>query len=78
MIEAYILLNLKPGKENELFNIVPSVEGVQIIETKILYGEYDGIIRVRADTLEELRKFVVEDLRKREFIENTHTLIVAP
>ncbi len=78
MIEAFILLNLKPGSERKLEEELKNVKDVKIIEYKYLYGEYDMIIKIEADVLEDIRKFVMDNLRRLDYVERTISLIVAP
>ncbi|BFI73083.1 AsnC family transcriptional regulator [Nanoarchaeota archaeon] len=78
MITAYILVNVKPGKENILLeNVKKEEKNVKVLEGKFVYGEYDVIIKVEAETLEDIRKFVLDRIRSLDFVEKTITLIAA-
>ena len=78
MITAYILVNVKPGKENTLIeNVKKESENVRVIEGNVVYGEYDVIIKVEAENLEDIRKFVLDKIRSFDFVERTITLISA-
>lgn len=76
MIRAYVLINVKPGKEREVIEILKNSKNIE--DVSVVYGEYDVIAKVKAETLEELRKFVVEVIRTKDYVERTVTLIQAP
>jgi len=77
MIEAYILINVKPGKEKDLVDYVKKEIGNNLISSDIVYGEYDVIIKVKVESFNELRNVVVEKIRKLDYVERTITLIIA-
>ncbi|RDD52467.1 Lrp/AsnC family transcriptional regulator [Nanoarchaeota archaeon NZ13-N] len=77
MIEAYILVNVKPGKEKDLVENLTKEIGNSLISADIVYGEYDVILKVRIESFNELRNTVVEKIRKLDYVERTITLIVA-
>jgi len=77
MIEAYILVNVKPGKEKDLVENLTKEIGNSLISADIVYGEYDVIIKVRVESFNELRNVVVEKIRKLDYVERTITLIIA-
>jgi anthranilate phosphoribosyltransferase len=78
MIIAYVLVNVKPGKENILLENIRKAQGsVRVLEGSIVYGEYDIIIKIEGETLEEIRKFVLDKIRSLDFVERTVTLISA-
>ncbi|MGC9133171.1 MAG: Lrp/AsnC ligand binding domain-containing protein [Nanopusillaceae archaeon] len=78
MITAYILVNVKPGKENVVLEgIKKSQNNIKILESSVVYGEYDVIVKIEGETLEEIRKFVLDKIRSLDFVERTVTLISA-
>jgi DNA-binding Lrp family transcriptional regulator len=56
MPTAYVLLNTEIGAETEVLEELKKVEGVE--EAHSLWGVYDIIASIRADTMEKL-KFIV-------------------
>ncbi|PIN99654.1 AsnC family transcriptional regulator [archaeon CG10_big_fil_rev_8_21_14_0_10_43_11] len=73
MVKAYILATVKPGTESfvaEKLNRLKEVEDIDIV-----YGDYDIIFKVKTKTLEDLRSFTVETLRRIKHIQNTTTMI---
>lgn len=77
MIEAYVLINVKPGKEKDLIDYIKREIGNSLISADVVYGEYDVIIKVRVESFNELRNVVVEKIRKLDYVERTITLIIA-
>jgi len=75
MIEAFILLRVKPGTEilvrDELSNFK------EIVEINMLYGEWDFIVKVIASDLKQLRDFVIKNIRNIKGVLDTSTLISA-
>jgi len=77
MIQAYILINTKPGKEEEILEKIGKINGLKVVDASLVYGEYDIVLKVEADNLEQLRNAVVSNIRKIEGVERTITLISA-
>jgi len=76
MVTAYILINTKPGKESEILDRIKQLcRG--ILESSVVYGEYDIVLKVSVENIEDLRNLVIDNLRKIEGIERTTTLISA-
>ncbi|WP_297464963.1 Lrp/AsnC ligand binding domain-containing protein [Thermococcus sp.] len=76
MIEAFVLVVVKPGYEEEVYNALKNANG-RIKEIYRVYGEYDIILRVEVGSVEELDRFHDEVLRKIDHIEMTETLIAS-
>jgi len=72
---AYVLVTLKSGAEREVCKKVSSFE--EVLQVDELYGEYDAILKVRADDLSQLDKFLTDKLRVLPDIFLTTTMIVA-
>ncbi|MDH5391019.1 MAG: Lrp/AsnC family transcriptional regulator [Candidatus Bathyarchaeota archaeon] len=72
---AYILITLKSGSEREVCKKVSSFE--EVVQVDELYGEYDGIVKVRVEDLSQLDKFLTDKLRVLPDIFLTTTMIVA-
>ncbi|MPW39074.1 Lrp/AsnC family transcriptional regulator [Thermococcus sp. 101 C5] len=75
MMEAFILIIVKPGNEDLVYEKLKDVP--QVKEIYKVYGEYDIIIRVEVNDIKELDKFHDEVLRKINEIEMTETLIAS-
>ena len=72
---AYVLVTLNPGTEKDILKKIAYFE--EVTRVSMMYGEYDGIIKVRTKTLDQLNQFLTEKLRVLPDIFQTATLIVA-
>ncbi|NJE05993.1 Lrp/AsnC family transcriptional regulator [Thermococcus sp. M36] len=75
MIEAFVLVVVKPGNEESVYNELLKVGNIK--EIYRVYGEYDIILRVEVENIHELDKFHDEVLRRIRNIEMTETLIAS-
>ncbi len=75
MIEAYILLQIKPGMEILVRDEILSLKEVK--EISRLYGEWDMIAKVVVNDLKELKEFVFKKVRTIKGVLDTSTLICA-
>ena len=69
---AYILLLVDIGKEYSVAEKVKQLNGVS--EVKVVYGEYDVVVRVEVDSLKKLDK-VVTSIRSIPHIIRSITLV---
>ena len=74
MVQAYILLNVEPGSEGKVLEQVRSFKLVS--EAYVSYGVYDLVVRVKADTMEELKNSVTHKIRTIKQVRSTLTLIM--
>ncbi|HEX7483226.1 MAG TPA: Lrp/AsnC ligand binding domain-containing protein [Candidatus Bathyarchaeia archaeon] len=72
---AYLLLNTVIGSEKQVLKALKEVEGVE--EVHNLWGVYDLIANVKADSIEELRQIITQRIEKIENINSKLTMIVA-
>jgi DNA-binding Lrp family transcriptional regulator len=70
---AYILLNVAPGKEDEVLKSLKTISGVS--ESYRIYGVYDTIVKVERES-QELVKTTVMQIRGLKNIRSTLTLTV--
>ncbi len=75
MIEAFVLVVVRPGTEEKVYNALAKEEKIK--EIYRVYGEYDIILRVEVENIHELDRFHDEVLRKVKNIEMTETLIAS-
>ncbi len=75
MITSYTLIRILPTKDEEVYNTVRVLKEVK--ELVLTYGEYDLIIKVESETLDELDSFIFNKLRTTKGVEATTTLIEA-
>jgi DNA-binding Lrp family transcriptional regulator len=73
MVVAFILVNAELGFEEEVLKEALKVEGVK--EAHLLYGLYDLIIKVEAESVEKIKSIVNNKIRRMEKIRSTLTMI---
>jgi DNA-binding Lrp family transcriptional regulator len=75
MPRAYVLLNIIPGTEEQVLKAVRKTGCVE--EAYHSYGVYDLIVRIKADSMQELKELVTYHLRKIVNVTSTLTLMEA-
>jgi DNA-binding Lrp family transcriptional regulator len=73
MPRAYVLLNVESGSEDSVLNQLKSLSNVE--ESYISYGVYDLVVRIKANTMEELKNSVTHKIRAIKQVRSTLTLI---
>ena len=74
-IEAYIMMNIKSGAEDEVCQVLAQNPVVE--EVAVIYGEYDAIIKVKAENMKTLDAFITDTLRSLPNIFLTATMLIA-
>ena len=74
MPTAYVLIKVAAGAEAKVFETLTQIEGVE--EVNVVYGEYDIIAKVNAQSMDDLRKIVIKQIRGIRGIVKTETAIV--
>ena len=73
MINAYILLSMRTGNSDNALKEMRKLERVEKIS--VVAGEYDVVVRVRVETLEELLE-VTNDIQMIEGVTKTTTQVI--
>jgi DNA-binding Lrp family transcriptional regulator len=74
MPTAYVLVNTEIGSEADVLKDLKKVEGVE--EAFAVYGVYDIIARVRAESMDKLKEIVTWRIRRLDKVRSTLTMIV--
>ncbi len=74
-MEAFVLIVVRPGNEEKVYQEI--IKDPRVKEAYRVYGEYDIVIRVEVNSIEELDSFHDVMLRKIKDIELTETLIAS-
>jgi DNA-binding Lrp family transcriptional regulator len=74
-IEAYIMMNIKSGEEDEVCNKLKTFNEIEEVAT--IYGEYDAVIKVKTEDMKTLDKFIIQKLRNIPNIFLTATMLIA-
>jgi len=71
---AFVLINAEIGSEEEVLKELKKVEGV--VEAFVVYGVYDVVAKVKADTMDRLKDIVTWHVRRLNKVRSTLTMIV--
>jgi len=71
---AFVLINAEIGSEEEVLKEMKKVEGV--VEAFVVYGVYDVVAKIRADTMDKLKDTVTWHVRRLNKVRSTLTMIV--
>ena len=74
MPRAYVLFNVESGSEDSVLKQLRSLNNVE--EAYVSYGVYDLIVRIKANTMEELKDSVTHKIRTIKQVRSTLTLIL--
>ena len=74
MATAFVLINAEIGAENEVLEDLKAIQEVK--EAHMVYGVYDIITRVDAETLQDLKDTISFKIRRLDKVRSTLTMIV--
>jgi len=71
---AYVLINTEIGSENEVLGALKKIDAVE--EAYMVYGVYDVVAKVKADTMGKLKEIVAWHVRRLDKVRSTTTMMV--
>ena len=71
---AYVLLNTEIGAESKVLEALKKIDGVE--EAHNLWGIYDIIANIKADSLEKLRNIIAKRIGQVEKINSKLTIVI--
>jgi len=71
---AYVLLNTEIGAETQVLKALKKVEGVE--EAHNLWGVYDIIANIKAESMEELKYIITKRIEKIGKINSKLTILI--
>lgn len=74
MPKAFVLINADLGTEEDLVKELKKIPNVT--EVHVVYGVYDIIAKVEADTMEKVKETITWNIRRLEKVRSTLTMIV--
>lgn len=74
MASAFVLINTELGSESEVSDQLKKIDAVE--ESYMVYGVYDVVAKVSADTMEKLKEIVTWKVRRLDKVRATLTMIV--
>lgn len=72
-MKAFVLLNTELGKESNIIENLKEVK--EITNIRSLYGIYDLIIEMDAETMEKVKEVIFNKIRRLENVKSTITLL---
>lgn len=73
MIKGYVLIKLVPGLESDALSQIRATPG--IVDVNIVFGQWDAIAIAEADTLFQLARIIVGEVRGVQGVQDTATLV---
>jgi DNA-binding Lrp family transcriptional regulator len=74
MRRAFVMINTNPGTDNVLQSELKKIEG--IVGVYQVYGAFDMVVVVEAESEEHLRHIVFSQIRTLKYLRSTLTLNV--
>ncbi len=75
MVRAYVLINTEIGSESKVLQELKKVEGVE--DAHSLWGVYDIIVSIKADTIEKLKSIITRRIEKIGKVNSKLTLLTS-
>jgi DNA-binding Lrp family transcriptional regulator len=74
MTVAFVLINSEIGAEEDVLKELKKIRNVK--EAYVVYGVYDVIAKVEAETMDKLKDSVSRSIRRLDKVRSTLTMIV--
>jgi len=71
---AYVMFSVNSGSEDRVTNEIRTIPEVQ--EALVSYGVYDLVVKVKTDSMEQMKELVSHRLRTIPGVRSTLTLIL--
>ena len=71
---AFVLVNAEIGSEDDVLKELVQIE--HVTEAYVVYGVYDIIAKIQADTMDDLKDSITTRIRGLENVRSTLTMIV--
>lgn len=75
MAKAYVLINSEIGGEQEVVDQLNAMK--EVVEVSIVYGVYDVIVKLEADSMEVLKELITTKVRHLNKVRSTMTMIAS-
>lgn len=72
---AYVLFKVSSGTEREVAQKLTDFE--EVLQSDILFGEYDVVAKIATDDLDRLEEFVSQKVRTVQNVLVTSTMIIS-
>ncbi|MBD3190922.1 MAG: Lrp/AsnC family transcriptional regulator [Candidatus Heimdallarchaeota archaeon] len=75
MAKAYVLINSEIGGEQEVVEQLKELP--EVVEVSVVYGVYDVIVKLEAETMETLKELITSKVRHLNKVRSTMTMIAS-
>ncbi len=75
METAYVMINCEMGSESSVIEKIKPIEGVQ--EVAGVFGNYDVLVKIQTQSIDEMSRDIITNIRRLEKIRCTTTLMCA-
>ena len=73
MTLAFVLINAEIGGEQEVIKALKTIKNVK--EAHLVYGVYDIVAKVEAETMDKLKEIITWNIRRLDKVRSTLTMI---
>jgi DNA-binding Lrp family transcriptional regulator len=74
MPSAFVLINVETGSEEKVLKRIRDV--ADVIEAFVSYGVYDLIVKVKSESMDDLKEIVTYKIRSIDSVRSTLTLMM--
>ena len=74
MPTVFVCITTEPDYMVEVHHKVRAIEGVE--QAEMVYGVYDIVVKLKRDTISEIKEILVNRIRQIENVRRTTTMIV--
>ncbi len=74
MPTAFVFINTDPASLPDVLNKIKAVEGVE--EAEMLYGVFDIVVKVKTETMSQLKQIITFKIRRLANVLTTNTQLV--
>ena len=74
MPKAFVLINTEIGFESEILDYLKKIKGID--ESYALYGVYDLIAMISAETMDKLKNIIYTHIRGLDKVRTTLTMMI--
>ena len=71
---SFVLINSEIGSEAEVLKALKDIDGIE--EAYSVYGVYDVVAKIRADSMDKLKEIITWRIRRLNKVRSTLTMIV--
>ena len=75
MPTAFLLVNTYSGSESKVLMALKKIDAVE--EAYLVYGVYDVVAKVKANTMDRLKEIVTWNVRHLDKVRSTLTMVVS-